>query len=244
MNKPDYIGQAEWDILQKKYANNFSYVEEKIKNNYPIQYLIGNVDFMGNIINVNESVLIPRYETELLVEKTISMIKDLNNNPNILDIGTGSGCIAITIAKELNATVDAIDISEDALNVAKMNASINNVKVNFYKKDILSENLDKKYDVIISNPPYVDYSEVVDPQTKYEPQNAIFAQDNGLLFYKEILKKAVNSINKPGLISFEIGCTQARSIADIAKNLFKNSEFIIEKDFNNKDRYLFIKINE
>lgn len=239
MNKPDFISLPDWKILKNKYSDDF--IKEQLDRHYPIQYLIGDVDFYGNKILVNESVLIPRSETELLVENTIKLIKENNlTKPRILDIGTGSGCIAITLAKELNINVDALDLSNEALTTAKENARLNNVQINFMKKDILTEKLDSKYDVIISNPPYIEYGDEVDLQTKYEPQNALFADNKGLIFYEEIIKKSKKYLNKGGIIAFEIGMMQAKAITDIVKQNYSKADIIVKKDYNNRDRMLFI----
>ena len=155
-----------------------------LKEGVPPQYIIGNVNFYGNVINVDKRVLIPRFETELLVEKTINYCqKKFNNNLqniNILDIGTGSGCIAITLKKELNCKVTGIDISLDALEVARNNALNNNVNINFYQSDIFS-NIKEKYDVIISNPPYIkEDEEIMDIVKNNEPHLALYAKNEGL----------------------------------------------------------------
>jgi len=239
LNKPDYISKPDWDLVLKEYDEEF--VINKLQENYPIQYLIGNVDFYGSQINVNENVLIPRFETELLVENTIRLLKEKNiNNPKILDIGTGSGCIAITLAKNINSIVEAIDISPKAIEVAKSNALLNRVNINFKIKDILKDNLEDKYDLIISNPPYIKKGDLVDPQTKYEPQNALFAEHEGLIFYEEIIKKSVGHLNKNGILAFEIGMEQALSIKEIAKKYYPNSDFVIAQDYTNRDRMVFI----
>ncbi len=241
MNRPEYISKPDWEILLEKYSENIDYLEKKLNNNYPVQYLIGNVNFFGIDILVNESVLIPRYETELLVEKTIKLIKKYNiNNPKILDIGTGSGCIAISLAKSLQSQVTGLDISKKALEVAEENAKQNNADIKFYQKDILEENIVDNYDVIVSNPPYVMESEIVDPKTKYEPQNALFAKNNGLEFYEAIIKKSVSHLNKNGLIAFEIGMTQGDAVANIAKSYYPKAKILVEKDYSKRDRYVFV----
>lgn len=242
MNKPDYVSQPDWEILLNKYSENIEELEVKIKEQYPVQYLIGNVDFLGNVIEVNENVLIPRFETELLVEKIIKRNKLAN--PKILDIGTGSGCIAISLAKAIPAQVSALDICDKALKVAKNNAKKNNVAISFYKSDILNDSIESMYDMIVSNPPYVKDDEEVDPQTKYEPQKALFAKNNGIEFYEAIIKKSVGHINKIGLIAFEIGCTQGEDIKNIAKQYYPHAEVTIEKDYTNRDRFVFIEIKE
>lgn len=241
MNKPDYISKPDWELLLKKYNNDYEFIKKQLENNYPVQYLIGDVEFFGNKLYVDENVLIPRFETELLVEKTIELIKDINIEcPKILDIGTGSGCIAISLAKELHSQVKALDISEKALELASENAKLNNVDVEFIRKDILTEDLDDVYDIIISNPPYIKIGDEVDPKTKYEPQNALFALDNGLIFYKEIIKKSVGHLNRNSILAFEIGMEQATSIKEIAKKYYPNSMIKVEKDYLNRDRMLFI----
>ena len=216
---------------------------ELLKNNYPIQYLIGNVNFYGYDFKVDERVLIPRYETEYLVDDTIKLIKEHISNPKIIDLCTGSGCIAITLSKELNTSVDALDISSDAINLAKENTVNNNAVVNYINEDIKTFNTNTKYNVIISNPPYVRLDETVGPETKYEPQIALFANDNGLEFYKIILDKSKDILEDKFIIAFEIGDKQGQSVKDYASNLYPNANITIKKDLNNLERYVYI-INE
>lgn len=226
-----------------KVSKNIDNDIEKLKEGYPIQYLIGYVNFYGLNIKVNENVLIPRYETEFLVEKTINYSKMFNNKVKILDIGTGSGAIAIALSKKINCDVDAVDISNEALNVASINAIDNNSNINFIQSDLF-KNINNKYDIIISNPPYIGEDEkIMDSVDKYEPHLALYAKDNGLYFYKRILEDAKNYLNDKFIIAFEIGCLQANSIMQIAQNYFSNANIIVEKDLSGKDRYLFI-INE
>lgn len=214
---------------------------KKLEKGYPVQYIVGNVDFFGNIIKVNKNVLIPRFETELLVDKTINYIKEkFKNEIKILDIGTGSGCIAIALKKKINALVNAVDISIEALEVAKENASLNNTEINFFQSDIFS-NVNGKYDVIISNPPYISYDEQIDDIVKNnEPHTALYANNEGLEFYEKILENADKHINVPGLIAFEIGQNQGKKIKALAKKYFPNSIISIEKDLTGKDRYVFL----
>lgn len=230
----------ELKIVSKDFESDY----KKVLKGYPIQYLIGYVNFYGYKINVNNNVLIPRYETELLVEKTIKYIKKIfSKKVDILDIGTGSGCISIALNKEVNSHITSCDINEKALNLAKFNANENNCDIDFIKSDLF-ENINGKYDVIISNPPYIDYNEkIMDMVDKYEPHEALYAKDNGLYFYKEILKNANKYLNNKFIIAFEIGWWQGNLIKLIAETYFKNSNIIIEKDYTDRDRYLFI-INE
>ena len=217
---------------------------QRLLEGYPIQYLIGYVNFYGYKINVNENVLIPRYETEYLVEKTINYSKILfNKKVNILDLGTGSGAISIAVGKELDSNVTAIDISGDALEVAKINAKENNLDIKFIKSDMLSE-VTGKYDIVISNPPYIDIDEkIMESVKKYEPNIALFASEDGLCFYKKIISNIKPFLNEKFIIAFEIGWWQGNLIKDIATEYFKDSKIIIEKDLTNRDRYIFI-INE
>ena len=219
-------------------------VIKKLESGIPVQYIVGNVDFYGNILKVNENVLIPRFETELLVEKTIKYIKQyFNKKVSIVDLGTGSGCIAITLKKEIDCEVDAVDISIDALNVARDNAKSNNISINFILGDMLN-NLDKKYDVIISNPPYIRYDEeIMDIVKNNEPNIALYAEDNGLYFYKDIIKNAKKNLKRKSIIAFEIGMEQGNDIKEYALKYFPKSKILIEKDYNDRDRFIFI-INE
>lgn len=215
---------------------------KKLSKGYPVQYIIGNVDFYGQIIKVNKHVLIPRFETELLISKTIEYIKKRNFiKPNILEIGTGSGCISILLKQLIDCNITAIDKSKNALKIAKENGK--DLDINFICKSIEKFYSNQKFDVLISNPPYVSFNETTDEKIKYEPQMAIFAKDNGLYFYKIILKKSTLILKPKNIIAFEIGQYQAKEIKNIAKFYYPLSKVLIEKDLNNKDRYLFI-INE
>ena len=227
----------------KKYLPNDK-LDEGIKlleEGKPVQYIVGNVDFYGNTINVNENTLIPRFETELLVEKTIKLIKKhFYGKVNILDIGTGSGCIAITLNKEVDSNVDAVDISDKAIEVAIENNKINNTNVNFYKSDVFS-NVNGKYDIIISNPPYIAYDEeIMDIVYDNEPHSALFADNNGLYFYDRILSECKDYLNSKFIIAFEIGYKQGYSVRNIAYKYLDNIDVFVEKDYSDKDRFVFI----
>lgn len=235
------IGSADLKLLKKLYPHNFEEIEQKLKEYYPIQYLIGYVDFYNTKINVNENVLIPRFETEVLVDKTIKFLKN-KNYKSLIDICTGSGCIAITLKKHTNLEVDACDISDKAIEVAKDNAKENDVNINFFKLDILKGAPAKKYDSIICNPPYVKYDEYTSPETKYEPSIALYANNNGLEFYERILFIAKDFLNNNGSIIFEIGANQSEAIKNLALMNFPSAKIKIEKDFNNYDRFMFIEI--
>ena len=215
---------------------------KELENGIPVQYIVGNVNFYGNTINVNKNVLIPRFETELLVDKTIKYIKNnFKHHVDILDIATGSGCIAITLKKEIDSTVDASDISEEALKVAKENALNNKVDINFINSDMLT-NITKKYDIIISNPPYLTKEDdIMDIVKNNEPEIALYAKDNGLYYYDVILKNIKNNLKDKYLIAFEIGYTQGEVIKNIAIKYLDNINVKIEKDYSNKDRFVFIE---
>lgn len=227
----------------KKYGDASLENIERLNNGEPVQYIVGNVSFYGNIIDVDKRVLIPRFETEELVENTIKYIKKYNYN-SIVDIGCGSGCISITLKKIFpNILVDAVDISLDALEVSKKNALKNNVLINFYNGNLF-EPLNKKYDVIISNPPYIAYDEeIMDIVKNNEPHIALYSPNNGLYYYEEIIKNCLNYLNDNGLIAFEIGYNQADDIKNIVSKYLKNYDLEVKKDMTGKDRMIFIKIN-
>ena len=190
----------------------------RLKLEEPIQYIIGETEFFGLPFKVNEHTLIPRPETEELISLVLENIKNQKTNSkalSILDIGTGSGCIAISLAKNLpNAQVYAVDVSEEALKTAKQNAEFNNVQVSFIKADILNVNSwdlefkDLEFDIIVSNPPYVRNLEKVEIKNNvlnHEPHLALFVEDNNpLQFYKAITEFAVNNLKDNGLLFFEI----------------------------------------
>ena len=227
----------------KKYLPEDKYEEglKQYKKGKPLQYIVGTAPFYDLTLKVNENVLIPRFETEYLTEKTINYSKKhFQNKIKILDIGTGSGAIAIALKKHLNSNVTASDISLEALELAKENAKQNNVEITFIHSNIF-ENIKEKYDIIISNPPYIAYDEKIDDIVKNnEPHLALYADDNGLYFYKEIIKKAKKYLNEKSVLAFEIGMTQGNYLKEYANNYFPNSKISIEKDLTGRDRYLFI----
>ena len=240
MNLLNKIGVSELEALKKYYNGPLEKAEKLLKENYPIQYLIGHVDFYNCKIYVNESVLIPRFETEYLVEQTIHLLK-MKKIYNGIDLCTGSGAIAIALSKNLNIKMDACDISKSALEVAKKNALENKVKINFLEKDILKDTINQKYDFIISNPPYVKPDEYVGEETKYEPSIALFADETGLLFYKRILELSKKILNPHGTIIFEIGDTLGEGIKKIALDIYPKAIITIKKDYNNFNRFMFIE---
>ena len=227
-----------------KYLTNLSDYKvsiDKLLAGIPVQYVIGNVDFYGLNFKVTENVLIPRFETEELVEKSIKYIKKFfNKKVNVADIGTGSGCIAIAIKKNLDCDMDAIDISSSALDIAKENAERLDAQVNFYNGNLL-EPLSRKYDIIISNPPYISIAEEIMPIVKNnEPHLALYAKENGISNYDKILKNASKYLYSKSMIAFEIGEKQGQKIKEIALTYFPNSTIEIEKDMQGRDRFIFI----
>ena len=227
-----------------KYLNNLDVYKEaidKLIKGIPVQYIVGNVDFYGLTFDINENVLIPRFETEELIEKSIKYINDFfKNKVDIVDIGTGSGCIAISLKKNLVCNMDAVDISNKALEVAKANAKKLEADINFYKGDLLKP-LNKKYDVIISNPPYIAKNEEIMELVKNnEPNIALYADNEGLKNYEDILKNAAAYLNDKNMIIFEIGEMQGIKIKEKALNYFPKSTVKIEKDMQGRDRFIFI----
>ncbi|MBP3799431.1 MAG: peptide chain release factor N(5)-glutamine methyltransferase [Bacilli bacterium] len=216
---------------------------EAIKNNKPLQYVIGKVNFYGSEFIVNEKVLIPRFETEELVENTITKINEMFDNKNIkiLDIGCGSGVIGLTLKKffpESNVTL--VDISKEALEVAKENAKRLNLEVNFIESDVF-QNVYDIYDVIISNPPYImDDEEIEDIVKENEPHIALYAGKDGLDCYKKIMQDIKRHINNKYLISFEIGRYQAPSIISMANYFLSKPIVEVKKDLQERDRMIFI----
>lgn len=244
MNKPDSITNLDWELLKNKYKN-LDKIVKKIENNYPVQYLIGNVNFYGYEILVNKNVLIPRFETEILLEKTINYIKKYKlEESNVLEIGTGSGCIPIVLKGEIpSLTITSIDKSIRALRVAKKNIEKNNMNIELIHKNMKYYNPEKKFNILISNPPYICEDDDIDVKILHEPKNAIFARDKGLEFYKIILDRYNMFLNDKFIIAFEIGDKQGNILREISKEKFPDASITVEKDLAGKDRYLFI-INE
>lgn len=243
MEKPESITTNDWKLLKAKYKN-LNKVVKKLNKNYPVQYLIGNVNFYGYNINVNKNVLIPRFETETLVEKTIEYIKRLKlENGSLIDLGTGSGCISIVLKKELESlNITGLDISNKALKLARKNAKNNKADINFIKENIFKFKPVNKYDILISNPPYITEDDEISPNIKYEPKKAIFTND-GLKYYRHIMSTCSNYLNKKNLIAFEIGDKQGKDLKKLAKDFFPKAKIKLERDLSGRDRYLFI-INE
>ena len=258
----EYIGFKRIDIVLKsdfyidqESLNLMQVATKQLEQEIPIQYIIGKTEFFGLPFNINKEVLIPRPETEELVEqviKEVSLIKTYNTASNeatnekqitILDIGTGSGCIAISLKKQLpGSKISAIDVSDKALRVAKKNAALNKVNINFIHLDILkTNNLDKLYDVIVSNPPYVrelEKKEMKNNVLNNEPHLALFVDNkNPLLFYNKIAELANKFLTKNGQLHLEINQYLGKeTIKLLAEKGFKNIQ--LKKDIFGNDRII------
>jgi len=253
-----YLGLRKIDILGDKSfekAIDWTNIIERLNNNEPIQYILGETEFYGRRFLVNDSVLIPRPETEELVKYIIDKQKNQfsvkRKQLSILDIGTGSGCIAISLAKELpNFIVSAYDISKNALETAKKNAELNKADVNFEKVDILKPPfihslfqypLRHSFNIIVSNPPYVTKQEIYRMQKNvldFEPHLALFVEDSEpLIFYEAIANFAFNNLTDNGLVAVEIN----EALGEETANVFRRkgfSEVEIIKDMHQKDRFV------
>ncbi len=214
---------------------------QRLKKEEPIQYIIGKTEFYGFPFYVDENVLIPRPETEELVEWVIKEVKEKGEKVKILDIGTGSGCIPISLKKHLpNAEISAIDISKKAIEIAKKNAELNQVEIRFIEKDILTASqLDQEYDIIISNPPYVrelEKAEMKNNVLENEPELALFVDDTDpLIFYDTIAGIAKQHLTKGGLLFFEINQYLGKEMLTLLHDhQFQNIE--LRKDLFEKDR--------
>ncbi len=220
---------------------------ERLQQEEPIQYIIGKTEFYGYPFYVDENTLIPRPETEELVEWVLDEVRNLNleerKSISILDIGTGTGCIPISLAMNLPvANITAIDVSSEALKIANKNAKLNNVNIDFFEIDILkTESLPQKYNIIVSNPPYVRELEKVEIQNNVlqnEPHLALFvADDNPLIFYDKIAELAKMHLSENGILFFEINQYLGKETIEMLKDKgFKNIE--LRKDLFENDRMI------
>ena len=222
----------------------FSLIEKHIEEDVPLSHLVGFEYFYDRKYKVTKDVLSPRMETEELIYKVIEYVKATNrNNLKILDLCTGSGIIAITLKKELEqVSVDIIasDISEKAIEVAKENAQNHNADIRFIQSDIFN-NIDDKFDIIVSNPPYIDRKDEVTMQDnvlKYDPHLALFAEEEGMYFYRKIIEQANDYLDENGIIFFEIGYDQKDKIIKLADMNGYSAE--VYKDINGRDRMAFL----
>ena len=224
-------------------ASEFVKVTEELKKGKPYQQILGYTEFYGNRFFVDENVLIPRPETEELLELAINKIRDSRfeiRDFKILDVGTGSGIIPITLKKHFpNAEISAIDISEKALEIAQKNATFHKTRINFIQSDYLNTNLTENYDVIISNPPYIgidENTEIEDSVKGFEPNIALFSPtSDALIFYRKIAKDCENHLNENGLFFLEINQKLGKETLELFKN-FSESELV--KDLSGNDRFV------
>lgn len=239
----DEIAEADCQVFWKM-------VESHAKG-MPIQYILGEEEFYGRTFRVDESVLIPRPETEELVLEATKRIKRIFGEQPVIqlaDIGTGSGAIAITMKKEIpSLLVTATDISQNALKVAKKNAKLLNAEIHFEKGDLTAPIEQQKWQVILSNPPYIAYDEAKEMSKvvlDHEPHTALFADDEGLAFYKRLAKNLPNLMAKPSFIGVEIGYTQGPAVANLFKESFPQAKVDILQDINRKNRMVFCELGE
>lgn len=239
-NSQQFTNNISEQLSKEKEELYFSLIDKHIEKNMPLSHLAGFEYFYDRKFKVTKDVLSPRMETEELIYKVIECIKSINkNNIKILDLCTGSGIIGITLRKELESKsleVVASDISEEALKVAKENAIMNEAEVKFIQSDIF-ENINEKFDIIVSNPPYIAYNDKItmeDNVLNYDPHLALFAEEDGMYFYREIVENAKEYLEEDGLVFFEIGYDQREKILKLAnENGFKAEVY---KDINGRDR--------
>lgn len=226
------LSDIELNLIKEK-------VELRIKERIPVQYLTGEGYFMGEFFKVTPAVLIPRDETEILVRKAIELIQ-ANDFKNVLDIGTGSGCIACTIAKNTDATVLGVDISSDALRVALDNVTklgINNRAV-FRKSDLFEKvREEEKFDIIISNPPYIPHDVELSEEVMKEPELALRADEDGLVFYRKITEKAPEFLKEGGWLMYELGIGESNAVKAFMQEHF--TDVTIIKDLAGIDRVIY-----
>lgn len=222
------------------------YVKMYVENNIPVQHIMGYETFFGHKFIVNDDVLIPRFETEELVANVLATYDEVFDGAKVkvVDVGTGSGAIGVTLAvEEPNMEVIVTELSEAALEVAKQNAAQLDADVTFYQGDMLQPLIDRglKFDILVSNPPYIPLAEEVDPFVKdNEPHLALFGGEDGLKFYRQILKDAHKVVNKKNIIAFEHAYNHKEAMAELVRKYFPQSKFETLKDLNGKDRMTII----
>ncbi|ATP38959.1 protein-(glutamine-N5) methyltransferase, release factor-specific [Solibacillus sp. R5-41] len=239
------------DALTEEQQQNFTHFIEQHVKGVPVQYITGEEEFYGRTFFVDESVLIPRPETEELIVGAITRMEKLfgkHTELKLADIGTGSGAIAITMKSEWSeAVVTATDLSEIALQTAQKNAEQLQVNITFKLGDLTAPIADEKWDVVLSNPPYIAFSEIEemsDVVVDHEPHSALFAEEDGLILYRKLAEQLPPLMNKPALIGVEIGYSQGQAVAEMFKVSFPQAHVSVVKDINGKDRMVFCEISE
>ncbi|MFA6987820.1 MAG: peptide chain release factor N(5)-glutamine methyltransferase [Acholeplasmataceae bacterium] len=235
--------EVDVDLIEQFNQGLGLYINEK----QPLQYITGKQAFYGHEFYVNEDVLIPRWETEELVERLIIYIDITFSDKklDILDIGTGSGCIAVTLAKETsNSNVVATDISEKALKIAQKNNEKLETNVKFLVGDLFEPVKNMSFDLIVSNPPYIPNGEAIGPTVIHEPEVALYGGNKGLDFYERIIRESKNYINPHGLIAFEHAYNTKAELAELALKYYPNAKVTQFQDLSKRDRFTFIEVGE
>lgn len=235
--------EVDVDLIEQFNQGLGLYINEK----QPLQYITGKQAFYGHEFYVNEDVLIPRWETEELVERLIIYIDITFSDKklDILDIGTGSGCIAVTLAKETsNTNVVATDISEKALKIAQKNNEKLETNVKFLVGDLFEPVKNMSFDLIVSNPPYIPNGEAIGPTVIHEPEVALYGGNKGLDFYERIIRESKNYINPHGLIAFEHAYNTKAELAELALKYYPNAKVTQFQDLSKRDRFTFIEVGE
>ncbi|MGE7947833.1 peptide chain release factor N(5)-glutamine methyltransferase [Lysinibacillus sp. NPDC093688] len=237
------------DELTAEQQEKFKELIEEHASGRPVQYCIGSEEFYGRSFIVDESVLIPRPETEELVLGTINRMNKIfkNQNLKLADIGTGSGAIALSMKLECpELTVVATDLSEAALSTAQKNAQRLAADIDFRLGDLTKPLSGEKFDIVLSNPPYIAFDEAKEMSNtvlEHEPHSALFAEEDGLILYRKLAEQLPPLMNKPAFIGLEIGYTQGEQVAQFFKNSFPQATVSIEKDINGKPRMIFCEIH-
>ena len=230
------------ELTKEQYDEFLGYINDRI-NGRPVAYIVGNREFMGLDFFVKEGVLIPRPDTETLVEEIIQLCKNKNEEINIVDIGTGSGAITVSLAKYIkNSKITSLDISDIPLEVGKINAVNNGVdnRIEFLKSDVFTaiKNTEKKFDIIVSNPPYIPKKDIETLHTQvkdYEPYNALEGGEDGLDFYRQITEESVQYLKQGGILAYEVGHDQSEDVSKIMKH-HGYDKIYTKKDIQGIDR--------